>query len=90
MSDERVVALLEELRDNQRLQLERQAEALALQRHQVEMVERQLERSETLQARAEQLQEKSGQLMERGRKVFLVVIPVLFLLLAYVSWLLFF
>lgn len=90
MSDERVVALLEELRDNQRLQLERQAEALELQRHQVEMVERQLERSETLQARAEQLQEKSGQLMERGRKVFLVVIPLLFALLAYVSWLLFF
>ena len=83
MSDERVVALLEELRDNQRLQLERQAEALELQRHQVEMVERQLERSETLQ-------EKSGQLMERGRNVFLVVVPLLFALLAYVSWLLFF
>ncbi len=89
MSDERMIALLEELRDNQRLQLERQGEALEMQKRQLELVEHQLERSEQLQARAEQLQEKSGQLMERGRKVFLVVIPVLFLLLAYVSWLLF-
>ena len=90
MLEDRLIALLEELRDNQRLQLERQAEALAMQRRQVELVERQFERGEALQVRAEQLQEKSGQLMERGRKVFLVVIPVLFLLLAYVSWLLFF
>ena len=90
MDDPRVIELLEELRDNQRLQLERQAEALTMQKRQLELVEQQLERSERLQARAEQLQEKSGQLMERGRKVFLVVIPVLILLLAYVSWLLFF
>ena len=83
-------ALLEALRDNQARQLAHQAEALELQRRQLALVERQFERAEQLQARAERLQEKSGQLMERGRKVFLVVIPVLFLLLAYVSWLLFF
>ncbi len=82
--------LLEEIRDNQQLQIQRQAEALELQRRQIALVERQFERSEKLQERAEQLQEKSGQLMERGRKVFMIVIPVLFVLLVYVSWLLFF
>jgi uncharacterized membrane protein (DUF106 family) len=82
--------LLEEIRDNQKLQIQRQDEALELQRRQIALVERQFERSEKLQERAERLQEKSGQLMERGRKVFMIVIPVLFVLLVYVSWLLFF
>ena len=92
MDDERPAtrALLEEIRDNQRLQLERQAEALELQRRQFELVERQFERGEKLQERAERLQERSGQLMDRGRGLFAIVVPLLFLLLGYVSWLLFF
>ena len=47
MSDidiQRLVAVLEEIRDNQRLQLERQAEALALQREQFALVQKQYER----------------------------------------------
>lgn len=82
--------LLEEIRDNQQLQIQRQSEALELQRRQIALVERQFERSEKLQERAEQLQERNGQLMERGRKVFMIIIPLLFVLLVYVSWLLFF
>ncbi len=84
---ESVAALLREIRDNQRLQLERQAEALALQREQLALVRTQYERTAQLQDRAERLQQRSGELVERGRKVFAIILPVLVILLLYVTWL---
>lgn len=80
--------LLEEIRNNQRLQLERQQEALALQREQLALIQHQSERAEHLQQRAEQLQERSAQLVGGARKVLAIVLPLVILLIAYLSWLL--
>jgi len=49
--------LLEEIRNNQKLQLERQAESLDMQRRQLSLVEKQMERAEKIQDRAGELQE---------------------------------
>jgi hypothetical protein len=81
--------LLEEIRDTQRLQLERQTEALAVQREHLTMVQRQTERAERLQDRAEQLQTRSAQLMGSARTISTVLIPVVVALMVYVSWLIF-
>lgn len=86
---DRLHDLLEQIRDNQQLQIERQQEALALQREQFALFQKQVERTERIQDRAEQLQEKSAQIVGTARKSMSVVLPVLVLLIAYVSWLLF-
>jgi hypothetical protein len=54
------VTVLEEIRDNQKLQLDRQAEAIALQREQFALVQRQAERHERIQDRAENIQARSA------------------------------
>ncbi|MFN0039667.1 MAG: hypothetical protein ACKVP2_09165 [Burkholderiales bacterium] len=84
-----LIQTLQEIRDNQKLQIERQQEALQVQREQFAMVRAQNERAMRLQDRAEVLQEKSGQIVGAARKVFIVVLPILIALIAYVSWLLF-
>jgi hypothetical protein len=85
----RVVSVLEEIRDDQRLQLQRQAEALALQREQFAMVQKQFERTEHIQERAEMLQTRSAQIVGTARKVMIVVLPIITFLIIYLSWLLF-
>jgi len=60
MSEQDLFRVLEEIRDNQKLQLERQAKALELQREQFSLVQKQYERAERLQDRAEQIQAKSA------------------------------
>lgn len=87
--DKDIVQLLGELRDGQKQQLERQAEALALQREQFELVRKQMERAERIQDRAEQIQAKSAQLVSGSRKALAIVLPILVVLIAYVSWLIF-
>ncbi len=84
-----LIRLLEEIRDNQRAQLERQAESLALQREQFALVQKQTERAERLQDRAEDMQAKGAQLVAGARKAMAVVIPIIVALLAYLSWLIF-
>ncbi len=86
---ERILASLEAIRDQQRMQLERQSEALALQREQFEIFKRQADRIERTHDRAERIQAKSSELVGAARKVFLVVLPILVLLIGYVTWLLF-
>jgi uncharacterized membrane protein (DUF106 family) len=86
---QRMVRILEEMRDNQKLQLERQSEALAVQRETFALVQRQTERTERIQDRAEQIQAKSAQLVGAGRKVMAVVLPLIIVLIAYLTWLLF-
>ncbi len=81
--------ILKEIRDNQKLQLERQAEALAIQKEQFDIFRKQMEQTQRIQDRAEKLQDKSAQIIGGARKVFIVVIPILFMLILYVSWLLF-
>jgi hypothetical protein len=53
---ERIARLLEEIRDGQRIQLERQTETLALQKEQ-------FQRTQKLQDRAEAIQDRSAQLV---------------------------
>ena len=48
----RMLAVLEEIRDQQRVQLERQAEALAVQREQMALVREQAANAARLQDRA--------------------------------------
>jgi hypothetical protein len=87
--DQRLLQLLEEIRDGQRTQMERQQEALAMQREQLAVVRAQFERVERIQDRAENLQERSAQVIGVARKSLYVVLPILFALIAYVSWLIF-
>jgi hypothetical protein len=89
MSDEPVVRLLTEIRDAQKLQVARQDEALKLQREQFAIFQRQAERAERLQDRAEKMQDKSAQVIGTARKALFVVLPILILLIGYVSWLMF-
>ncbi len=89
MDSQEELALLKEIRDNQKLQLERQAEALAIQKEQFEIFRKQMEQTQRIQDRAEQLQDKSAQIIGSARKVFIFVLPVLIGLIIYVSWLLF-
>jgi hypothetical protein len=72
---DRVVRLLEEIRDGQR-------ETLALQREQAS-------KSQTLQARAEALQESSAGLIGRVQKFVPFAMLIVVILIIYVSWLLF-
>lgn len=88
-NSQQLIRILEEIRNNQRTQLERQAEALALQREQFALVQQQTERAERLQDRAEQIQIKSAQLVTGARKGMVVILPIIVLLLAYLSWLIF-
>jgi uncharacterized membrane protein (DUF106 family) len=88
-NSQQLIRILEEIRNNQRTQLERQAEALALQREQFALVQKQTERAERLQDRAEQIQIKSAQLVTSARKGMVVILPIIVLLLAYLSWLIF-
>jgi TRAP-type mannitol/chloroaromatic compound transport system permease small subunit len=82
-------AILKEIRDNQKLQLERQTEALVLQREQFALVQRQAERHERIQDRAENIQAKSAQIVAVARKTLFFLLPVVTLLIIYVSWLIF-
>jgi hypothetical protein len=71
----RIAALLEEIRD-------RQAE-------QLEIVKRQAARTERIQDRAEELQARSAGVVTTARRSLAVVLPVVILLIAYLSWLIF-
>ena len=86
---EKMISLLAEIRDGQRLQLERQVEAMALQREQFALAQRQMERAERLQERAEQLQTKSADLVQTGRKAMGVVLVLLVAALIYLLWIMF-
>jgi uncharacterized membrane protein (DUF106 family) len=85
----RIAALLEQIRDNQAQQIARQADALEFQKTQLEIVRRQAERAERLQERAEELQAKSAGIMKTARRSLAIVLPVVFLLIVYLTWLLF-
>jgi ABC-type uncharacterized transport system involved in gliding motility auxiliary subunit len=82
MPDE-VAALLREIRDQQRLQLERQADALAMQREQFALYRSQLDRVERINDRAEAIQGRAGKAV---KLVLWIALPLLLLLLAMMSW----
>jgi uncharacterized membrane protein (DUF106 family) len=78
----RLMALLEQIRDNQ-------AAALAMQKEQFELVRRQVERAERIQDRAEELQLKGIGIMTTVRRSIAFILPVVIVLIAYLTWLIF-
>jgi uncharacterized membrane protein (DUF106 family) len=84
-----MIRILEEIRDNQKLQLKQQAEIHELQRDQLGIAQKQNDRTERIQDRAELIQAKSAQLVAGSRKAMLVILPVILVLIVYVSWLFF-
>ncbi len=88
--NEEQISLLREIRDNQQLQIKRQAESMAIQKKQFELYFEQYEKTVKLQDRAEAIQEKSGELVDKSRKLFAWLFPVLILLVIYLSWTMFF
>ena len=72
---QRIIHLLEEIRDNQKVQLN--------------MVQKQHDRTERIQDRAEQIQAKSAQLVSGSRKAMMIILPVILVLITYVTWLFF-
>jgi uncharacterized membrane protein (DUF106 family) len=71
----RIVELLEQIRDNQAAQLE--------------LSRRLAERTERIQDRAEDLQARGMGIMKTARRSLAIVLPVVILLIIYLSWLLF-
>lgn len=79
---DRIARLLEEIRDGQKAQLQRQADTLALQKEQ-------FERTHKLQERAEAIQDRSARLVGRVQRFVPFAMAVVVILIGYVSWLLF-
>ncbi len=86
---QRLIRIVEEIRDNQKLQLGFQAEALAMQRAQFALVQTQSDRTERIQDRAEYIQATSAQLVAGARKALAVILPIIIVLIIYLSWLIF-
>ena len=92
----KMIALLEEIRDGQQLQLQRQAEglerqteALGMQRQHYEDLQIQSGKARELQERAEKIQAGSARLIGGARVLVLIVAPLAVLLLVFVCWLVF-
>jgi len=86
-NEQRIVALLEQIRNNQSQQLAGQRETLDLQKSQFELVRRQVERTERIQERAEELQARGMGIMKTARRSLAIVLPIVILLIVYLSWL---
>jgi len=78
----RLLALLEQIRDNQ-------AATLAMQKEQFELFRRQVERTERIQDRAEELQTRGMGIMNTARRSIAFVLPIVILLIIYLTWLIF-
>jgi uncharacterized membrane protein (DUF106 family) len=88
-SSQEAVELLRRIERNQQEQLARQQRALEVQEQQFEMVRRQFERAEKLQDRAEKMQDTGAAMMHTARKALAVVLPIVIVLIIYLSWLIF-
>lgn len=81
--DEGAVALLREIRDQQRRQVEKQEEALVMQREMMRLAKENFDRAERLQGRAEKMQEKARKFLG---VLLAVAIPAVILLLVLALW----
>jgi hypothetical protein len=94
--DEKIIRLLEEIRDGQRLQLERQAQALerqaeilAQQREHLAGMSKRAGQAQNIEDGAERVLVKTAKLVSRARLLTFVVLPFAVLLLAFLTWVLF-
>jgi len=86
-SDRRIVELLERIQANQERQLDGLQESLRVQREQFEMARTQFERAERLNDRAEKIQASGARMVATARRSMIIILPVIFFLLVYLSWL---
>jgi hypothetical protein len=86
---EKIIALLEELRDGQKLQLERQAEAIAQQRERLATLDQAKAAAQDIQSQSAHTLRKSEQLIKRARFMAVSVVPLALVLLVVVCWLAF-
>ena len=85
---ERIARLLEEVRENQKKQLEQQAESLAIQKEQFQVFLKQQEKTRQIQDRAEAVQEKGAQVVNLVRRFIPFALAAVVVLIAYITWLL--
>jgi hypothetical protein len=92
----RIIRLLEEIRDGQRLQLERQAQALerqselmSLQRDRLAGLSKAANGVSNLQTDAQQMLAKSAKVVAGARTLMFIALPLVGLLLLFVIWVLF-
>ncbi len=74
--------LLTEIRDLHR-------DSLALAKKQFAMAEKQFQRAEALHDRAEAMQDRGEGLMKAARKSLFIILPIILVLLVYLTWLIF-
>ena len=93
---ERIVRLLEEIRDDQKVQLERQAEvlqrqaeALDAQKARAAGVARLTGQADAAQVRADEVVARAARLVSGARLMVFAVVPVAIVLLVLVCWLAF-
>jgi hypothetical protein len=86
---EKIIALLEELRDGQKLQLERQAEAIAQQKERLATLDQAKAAAQDIQSQSAHTLRKSEQLIKRARFMGVFVVPLALVLLVLVCWLAF-
>jgi uncharacterized membrane protein (DUF106 family) len=87
--NEDTLEVLRRIERNQQQQLDRQQAALELQQEQFDLVSVQFERAEKLQDRAEKIQDAGASMMGMARKAMVIMLPIIFVLVIYLSWLIF-
>lgn len=93
---QKIIRLLEEIRDGQRLQLERhaeaiqnQAQALSQQRERLASLSKHTGEAQNMEDRAERVLTRSTQLVAGARILVFIALPCALLLLAFLIWMLF-
>lgn len=92
MNDEQsreLIQVLQEINTSQKRQIENQDEILGLQRENLELVKRQFQRADKLQERAESIQNASAGMIKSARKALAFILPVIIVLIVYLSWIIF-
>ena len=87
--NEESLNVLQRIERNQQEQLDRQQAALDLQQEQFELVQKQFDRAEKLQVRAEKMQDSGAAMMGMARKAMVIILPIIFVLVIYLTWLIF-
>ena len=84
----KLLALLEEIRAGQKVQVAQQLEALELQRKQFAVFEAQAARADRIQQKAEALQDRGATMVRGARRAVAVIVAIVAVLVVYLSWLL--
>ena len=85
-----IVELLTAIREGQRERLAKQDEALAMQRRRFDMAEQQFQRAVKLNDRARTvLQDRSAAIIANARRAMMVVLPLIFIAIGVLLWLIF-